>query len=117
MDGGDGQRTDPGIGDHRPRARRPGRPNQIRPIRVSAASPPRIAGSASATFGRGRQRPTDPEQRLRLARPPRGILGPVRLERREPADHDRHEQQEEQVEPLRRVLDGEREPGATNSQS
>ncbi len=56
-----------------------------------------------------RQCPADPEQRLRLARPAGGVLGPVRLERSQPADHDRHEQQQEEVEPFLGILDGERE--------
>ena len=52
----------------------------------------------------------DREQRGRFGRATCGLLGPLRAERRQPADDDRHEQEQQQVEPLPRVGDDEAEP-------
>ncbi len=47
----------------------------------------------------------DPEQRARFARAPRRVVGALGLERRQPADDDADEQEQEQVEPFGWVVD------------
>ncbi len=57
----------------------------------------------------GGQLPADPEQRTRLAFPRPGDLRPRSLERGQLTDHDRDEQEQNEVQPLARVGDGEGE--------
>jgi len=50
-------------------------------------------------------------ERHALAHATVGLLGPLALQRRQPADHDRDDEEQQQAEPLGRVRDLEREPG------
>jgi hypothetical protein len=59
---------------------------------------------------RGRQRPTDAEQGGRLVEAPLCLGRPVGLLAGEPADRDADGQEQDEIDPLARVDDGQREP-------
>ena len=81
------------------------RPIQTRSIRVSVDEPVNDGRECVGYARRRDERPADPEQRLRFTGATGGVLGTLRLERDETADHDTDEQQQQQIQLLGRVLD------------
>ena len=104
VDGGRRARSRPAC----PRRRRSATSIQARRASTRVEQHVEIAGWAVTGPRRRGQREADPEQRKRLALAGDRRLGPVPLSTGQTADDDPDDEQEEQVEPLLRVLDRER---------